>query len=144
MIRPAAPGWSEGATINSDDGVSLVEIVVSMLMLALLAIAFLPVLIQGLQVAAANATRSTANQLVQLQMETARSQADDCSNIVGLETVAVSNVVDPRNVTLITTRDAGDCPASYPGTVSFTVTVRRQDTNEVLSSATTLVYVANG
>jgi len=127
---------------GDDAGLTLIEIVVAMMLIAILSVAFLPVLIQGVRVAATNATRSTANQLVQQHLETARAQADDCSNITTLAAAAVSNVVDPRNVTLVTTRTAGACPGSYPGTVSFTVSVKRADTNEVLSTATTLVYVA--
>jgi len=124
----------------ADEGLGLVEIVIAMLLLAVLAISFLPVLIQGLQTAAVNATRSTGNQLVQQQIENARAQKA-CQQIAALGPAAVSPVVDPRNVTLLTTRTPGTCPASYPGTISFEVTVRRQDTGAVLSTAKTLIFV---
>lgn len=127
---------------STDEGISLVEVVIAMMLLAILAISFLPVLIQGLQTAAVNATRATANQLVNLQMETAQAQGGDCSNVVALETATVSPVVDRRGVTLITVRDAGTCPGAYPGTISYAVTVTRQDTGAVLSTATTLIYVS--
>lgn len=128
--------------LRSADGLSLIEVVVAMMLLAILAVAFLPVLIQGLQTAAVNSTRATANQLANLQLETARSQGGDCSNITDLEYAAVSPVVDKRNVTLLTTRDAGLCPGVLPGTLSFTVTITRQDTGAVLATATTLIYVS--
>ena len=132
---------SERSLRTSDDGIGLIEIVIAMMLLALLAISFLPVLIQGLQAAAVNATRATAGQLVQQQIENARAQNGDCSLIADLGAVAASAVVDPRNVTLTTTRVAGTCPATYPGTVAFEVTVKRQDTNAVMASAKTLIYV---
>lgn len=133
------------ARTSRDEGLGLIEIVIAMMLLAVLAVAFLPVLIQGLQVAALNATRATANQLVNKQIETARAQADDCSLITDLASVPVSPVVDPRNVTLVTTRTVGACPSTYPGTVSFTVTVRDEEapSGQYLSSATTYIYVAN-
>ena len=130
-----------GARPN-DEGISLIEVIVAMMLLAILAVAFLPVLIQGLQTAAVNSTRATASQLVNLQIETARSQGGDCSLITDLEFAAVSNVVDKRGVTLVTTRDAGLCPGVFPGTLSYSVTVTRQDTGAVLATATTLIYVS--
>ncbi len=141
MLRSFLPAHMR-ADDRRDQGISLVEVVVAMMLLAVLAVAFLPVLIQGLQSAAVNATRATANQLVNLQMETASSQGADCSLITDLPNASVSNVVDKRGVTLVTTRTAGTCPASYPGTVAFTVRVARQDTGAVLSTATTLIYVS--
>lgn len=125
-------------------GLSLIEVVIAMMLLAILAVAFLPVLIQGLRLSADNATRATANQLANMQLETARALGGDCSDIVALETVSVPNVTDKRNVTLVTTRDAGSCPAAYPGTVEFSVTVTRLDTGATLSTATTLIYVSQG
>lgn len=144
MVHSALPGDVKTTSTSRDEGISLVEVVIAMMLLAILAISFLPVLIQGLQTAAVNSTRATANQLVNLQLETARSQGGDCSLITDLEFAAVSPVIDKRNVTLLTTRDAGLCPGVYPGTLSFTVTVTRQDTGAELASATTLIYVSQG
>jgi type II secretory pathway pseudopilin PulG len=129
-----------GTGLLRDEGIGLVEVVIAMMLLALLAVSFLPVLIQGLQTAAVNATRSTGNQLVQQQIENARVQGY-CQQIVDLGAAAVSPVVDPRGVTLLTTRTPGTCPVSYPGTISFEVSVTREDTGEVLSTATTLIFV---
>ena len=128
----------------NDEGLGLIEIVVAMLMLAILAVSFLPVLIQGLQTAAVNSTRATAAQFAHEQMEIARAQQDDCSAIQDLAAVVVSNRVDPRNVTLVTDPVAGTCPSSYPGVLKYTVTVTRLDTGAILASAETYVFVANG
>jgi prepilin-type N-terminal cleavage/methylation domain-containing protein len=137
-------GLHRVAPDEREHGLSLVEVVIAMMLLAVIAVAFLPVLIQGLRLAADNATRATANQLANMQLETARSLGGDCSDIVALETAAVPNVVDKRNVTLVTLRDAGTCPAAYPGTVEFSVVVTRLDTGATLSTAKTLIYVVQG
>jgi type II secretory pathway pseudopilin PulG len=125
----------------SDEGFGLVEIVVSMFILATLAICFLPILVQGIRQSAINSTRATANQIVQSQMEVARSQDPNCSSIAILGAVAVPNVTDSQGVTLATQRTVGACPTTYPGTVRVSVTVTRTDTSAVLVSANTLVYV---
>jgi len=128
--------------LSAEEGVGLIEIVVAMTLLAIIAISFLPVLIQGLKLSANNATRATAVQLANNQMETARSQGEDCSTITDLGPVAVPTTTDPRGVALAVTRTIGACPATYPGVVQFSVRVVRQDTNRELATATTLVYVA--
>ena len=68
-----------------DDGLGMVEIVVSMFMLALLAIAFLPVLITGVQSTARNAVQATATQLARQSVESARSGSyATCAALLGL------------------------------------------------------------
>ncbi len=127
--------------VEADDGVGLVEIIVAMFILAVLAITFLPILIQGLKQSTINATRATATQIVQDQMEYARAQDPNCSTVAILGTTPVANVVDSQGVTLVTTRTVGACPATYPGTVSVTVSVKQLGSAKSLTSATTLVYV---
>jgi type II secretory pathway pseudopilin PulG len=137
MMRNLAVG------VRSDeDGFGLIEIVVSMLMLAVLSVAFLPVLVQGIKQSNINATIATATQMVQDQMELARNQNPDCSDVMLLGSTAVANVTDHRGVVLQTSRTTGGCPASYPGTILITVTVTRQDTGATVATAKTLVYVA--
>jgi len=129
-------------TQAADEGLGLIEIVVAMLLLGVLAVAFLPVLIQGLQLAAKNATRATAVQLAQEQMEVARGQGDDCTDIQDLAAATLTPVTDPRNVTLAIARETGDCPSSYPSTMSFHVIVINETTGEELANAETLIFVA--
>jgi len=130
---------------SSEVGFALVEIVVAMFILAILAVSFLPILIQGLQLSATNATRATATQLVHEQLEYAHSIGSTCSVINALnDTSSLSPVEDPRGVKLITTRVVPACATSstsYPRTIELTVTVKRQDNNEVQATATTLIYV---
>ena len=123
---------------SSEDGFGLIEIVISMFLLALLAMAFLPVLAQGLKQSAANATLATATQLVQQSIEGARSQTT-CSAILAES----SSVPDARGISVTIARTVGACPLiGYPTTVPVTVTVTQNDTGAVLSTAKTLVFVA--
>lgn len=138
------------ASLNQSDdldaGVSLVEIMVAMLILAMLAVAFLPILIQGLKVSAVNATRATAVQLAHDQIELIRSQGTDCSVVEALDsgTAPVVAVRDSRGVSLAVTRHVAPCPTlagAYPTTVKVAITVAREDTHAILSTAETLVLV---
>jgi type II secretory pathway pseudopilin PulG len=128
----------------SDEGFGLVEIVVSMFILALLAVSFLPILIQGLKTSAANATIVTASQLSAEQLEYARIQSVTCDSVFHMNDSPTSTATDPRGVELVVTRSVAACPVStfaYPTTVAFTVVVTRSDTGEVVASAKSLIYV---
>lgn len=129
-----------------ESGFGMIEIVISMFLLALLAIAFLPLLVQGVKHSSSNSTLAAATQLVNDEMELARSRTT-CSSL----TATSYSVPDPRGVTLQVARTVGgSCPAAtvppatatYPRTVPVTVTVTRSDTGVVVSSASTLIFVA--
>ncbi|MBB5639512.1 hypothetical protein [Cryobacterium roopkundense] len=125
----------------ADAGFGLIEIAVSMFLLALLAVAFLPFLVQGVRQSSANGTLATGTQLVNKEMENARAQTT-CTGL----TASTFTVLDPRGVTLQVARTVGGaCPAaalSYPITVPVAVTVTRTDTGAVLASAKSLIFVA--
>jgi type II secretory pathway pseudopilin PulG len=134
------------AALPEESGFGMIEIVISMFLLALLAIAFLPLLVQGVRQSAVNSSLAAATQLVNNEMELARSRTT-CSSL----TATTFSVVDSRGLTLQLSRTVGGtCPAAtvppaaptYPMTVPVTVTVTRTDTGAVLSSATTLIFVA--
>jgi type II secretory pathway pseudopilin PulG len=132
----AAPGG------DPEEGMGLVEIVVALFLLAVLALAFLPVLVQGLKQSAINATNATATQLVNRQIETART-ITTCSGIQTYQAELIPTEQDTRGVGLQATRTVGACPAaaSYPGTVSVVIKVTRVDTGAVVSTASTLVFL---
>jgi len=136
----------EAALPTEESGFGMIEIVISMFLLALLAIAFLPLLVQGVQQSSSNATLATATQLVNDEMELARSRTT-CTSL----TTTSYTVTDPRGVTLQVARTVGgSCPATtvapaalvYPRTIPVTVTVSRSDTGAAVSSAKTLIFVA--
>ena len=125
---------------NDDAGFGLIEIVISIFLLAVLSLAFLPLLVQGLARSAANVTQASSVQLVNDRLEAVRASGLGCSAVTAL--AGTETTVDLRNVPLRITRIAGSCPSSYPGTVSYSVSVVRTDSNESLASASTLVLVA--
>jgi len=121
----------------------LVEVIVALFILAILAVAFLPILIQGVKLSSVNATRASAGQLVNEQLEMARTLGKNCSAIEAFATPTPSNVSssDGRDVSLVVDRVIGACPATYPGTVRVAATVTRFDTGEALAEATALIFV---
>lgn len=119
-----------------DDGFGLVEVVVSMLVLAVLALALLPLLIQGLKVSASNATMATATQLVDSAMDAA-SSVTTCNSLV----TGTAPSSDSRGNALSIVKTRATCPSTFPGTVSYSVTVTRVDTGAVVARAATLVFV---
>ena len=123
---------------SNDEGFGLVEIVVSMFMLALLAMAFLPILVQGLKQSSSNATLATGTQLVNQQLQKAQANGPTCTNV---ESVAgTQQLTDPQGVQIQVTTTVGACPAGT-GTVSVASSAVRQDSGDTVASASTLVYV---
>lgn len=128
-------------TRTSEDGLGLIEIVISMFMLALLAIAVLPLLITGLQASVRNTTMATATQLVGKEIEQARLAArSSCATLVAtFASVTVSPTTDSRGVVLQPVRTVSVCPTVFPGTVTVTSVVTGD--GEELSRAVTKVLV---
>ena len=133
MRAPTSPA-------SDESGIGLIEIVVSMFLIALLAMAFLPLLIQSLRASTTNTSASIATQLVGQQLEQLRTVPTTCaavSTFLGSDPAAV---VDDRGVILTIDRQlVGACPTAYPGTVKVRVVVTSDGT--ALSEASTLVMV---
>jgi prepilin-type N-terminal cleavage/methylation domain-containing protein len=122
-----------------EQGFGMIEIIVSMFLLAILAMAFLPLLIGALRTAGVNASVATATQLVGEQMERVRAQGSVCSALPSTTTQ-----VSAEDSTLTVKRTRGPCPAAadYPAVVSFTVSVRKAGKALPLAEATTLLFVS--
>lgn len=140
--------FSESEMTNKTDspsgqeaGFSLVEIVVAMFILALVAVSLAPMLVSALKQTASNAIFTQATHLISQQMDAARTQAATCSALTAYANSTLPVTATAQGVTLNVVRNLGVCPSSYPGTVRFTVSVSRTDTNGILASATTLIYV---
>lgn len=122
---------------DSQRGFTLVEVLVSLMILMLLALTMYPILVQGLTVSAKNATLATATALVNGQLEGARAQTS-CAAITNV----TLTTVDERGVSLTVTRVRGTCPGSgYPTSVPVVASVTRVDTGVVLATAKTSIYV---
>lgn len=124
---------------HSEHGFGMIEVVVSIFMLGLLAIAFIPVLIQGVRTTSANSTLATATQLVNQSIEQLRSTPPSQCSDLSQSTTAM----DAQGNALTVTRMAIDCdPADgLPELVSVSV-VSSADPTQVLASATTHVRLA--
>ncbi len=124
---------------GSQDGFGIAEVLVAMFILGLIAIAIIPTLVQGLRLSMTNSTIATATQLANQQVEQVRA-VTSCGGV--LPTTTTANV---QGVPLQATRTVGTtCPvatASYPTTVRITVSVKRTDTNAVLATANSLIFV---
>ncbi|MGO4783458.1 type IV pilus modification PilV family protein [Cryobacterium sp. W22_MBD10_FK3] len=126
-------------------GFGMIEVVISMFLLGLLAVAFLPLLIGSLRVSAANSTLAVAAQLASKQLEEARAQGPVCSAItipVGSSVVPGPTDSDGVAFEIRRTRDA--CPtsaASFPTTVSLTVAVWKIGASEASVKAKTRILV---
>lgn len=129
---------------NDEDGFGMIEIVVSMFLLALIALAFVPVLVQSTRLSVVNASIATAAQLVSQNMEQARAQGTSCSKLTEFAKEPLSPVVDKRLVSFQPVRKLEGCPisqAASPATVTFTVTVTETGSSVVLARAVTLILV---
>ena len=128
----------------NERGFGMSEIVVAMFMLALLALALLPLLITSAQLSSRNVTLTTATQLVNEQMDIVRGLAPTCSTITTFsnETVGLLTT-DPRGTILAVDRTSLACPSSYPGLVQFTAQVRADGSAQVLAEATTRIFVTS-
>ncbi|TFD52046.1 type II secretion system protein [Cryobacterium frigoriphilum] len=127
-------------TETTESGFGLIEIVVSMFLLGLLAVAFLPLIVQSMQVSVVNASIATATQLVSEQIEQARAQGTVCSALPASDS-ATSSI----DSTLTVQRVRGVCPAApagYPGVVTFRVSVVQAGSSTPLAEASTLIFVS--
>ncbi len=122
-------------------GVGLIEIVISMMLLAILAVALVPILVNGLKHASSNATLATATQLANDELERARSWTT-CTDLDPV----TSTITDERNVELTIETTVGSCTpsAENPVSVPVQVTVTRSDTGSVVTSTTTYIFIAEG
>lgn len=125
--------------LRGEDGVGLIEIVISLMLLALLALALVPVLVNGLKQASSNATLATATQLANDELERARSWKK-CSALDPRST----SVTDARQVVLTLSTTVGNCSPTpeNPVSVPVQVTVTRQGSGVVVTSTTTYLFIS--
>lgn len=131
-----------------EDGFGMIEVAISMFLLAMLSVAFIPLLINSWKGSGVNTTIATATQIVNQQIEGARAvrsptaTAPSCADVLAFLQVTQAPVIDPRGVTLVPVWDATTCPTSYPGVVRARIAVSRTGQSTPVASAVTLIYVA--
>jgi hypothetical protein len=132
-----------------DRGFGVIEIVISLFLLGLLAVSFIPVLINGWKTSARNTTIATATQLVNQQMGNIRavrsptSTPPSCADITTFVAGTFLPSLDPRGVSLQPQWDSVTCPAAYPGVVRVRVTVTETGEITPIASAVTLIFVSS-
>lgn len=131
-----------GASDGRDAGIGLIEIIISMFLISLLAIAFIPVIVSAIRASELNSTSATATRLVSQAVDEARSRgAADCAAAQLLN--AEFDEVDAQGITIrvITSVPAvGTCVdnSAMPVTV---IAVNVAD-GTPLADARTLIYLA--
>ncbi len=133
----------------SEDGFGVIEVVISMFLISLLSVSFIPLLVNSIKSTGKNTTIATATQIVNQEIEGARavrsptSTTPSCLDVTNFLNVTVASVTDPRGVTLLPKWDTTTCPESYPGVVRARVSVTRSGSTDIVAQAVTLIYVAS-
>jgi type II secretory pathway pseudopilin PulG len=138
-----------GLPRDSERGFGMVEVVISFFLLAMLALAFMPLLINTIKDTARTTTIATATQLAGQQIEAARAvhsstgSTPTCANVRDFLAVTPVTVLDPRGVELQPQWAPANCPSSYPGVVRAAVSVMQPGHASPIASAVTLIFVSS-
>lgn len=137
--------YSGTALVDDERGFGMVEIVVAMFIFMLVALSFLPFLIQSLKVSVLNTTTTTAAQIVNDQLDAALDMqrvSPSCDALTAFTATSLPSITDPRGVVLKPHRSTfTTCPAAYPATVKVTVWVETA-AGENVGSSSVLIYLA--
>lgn len=137
---------SEDSLLHAS-GFGIIEVLISLALLAILSIAFVPLLINSVIYTAKNTTIATATQIVNREIEGARAvrsptaTAPSCFDLTQFLHVTLATVLDPRGVVLIPQWDATSCPSSYPGVIRARISVSRSGQITPVAQAVTLIFV---
>lgn len=126
-------------------GLGLIEVVVAMMLLALIAVSVLPVMINSLKLSATNVSLTTATQLVNEQMDSARGLASTCAAVQNFAADQLGlRVTDPKGRVLVIHRETvASCPAGYPSALIFKAWITTETGSQRLAEAETRIYVAS-
>lgn len=139
-------GRSDCLEPRCDDqaGVSLVEIVVAMFLLAVMSVAVLPLMAGAVQASATNRDLVAANSLANAQLATLQTtfptSAENSCTAVAAE--AASGIADPSGSGATASIAVGTCPSSYPGTVTVRVQAFRPGSAKAALTLDTAILVA--
>lgn len=131
--------------LTRESGVGLVEIVVAMFLLALLSIAFLPLLIGSLQQSIRNSTISTATQILNEQLDALLATEPTCAAVTSFESAVPGLTPDRRGVNYQATRSVPDCSSlTFPATITVDLGVELSNTtvNDVAVSTSIVLQEA--
>ena len=121
---------------NEESGFSITEVIVAMFLLAVVAVALLPALWQGVKFSSEQSAVATATRELNALVEEAR----DAPTCAGLSSVAISkSVTDGGGRTITTSGTVGTCP-SVSKTVKLTLTAVSSG-GATLATTTAVIYV---
>lgn len=132
--------------IESQAGVSLVEIVVAMFLFAVMSVAILPLLIGAVQASATNrdlvAASSLANgRLAMLQDSFSNGKPNSCAAVTA---ATATGIVDPSLSGATASITVGSCPSSYPATVTVTVRAFLPNSTKAVITLDSAILVSTG
>lgn len=133
-----------GPDSGSERGFGLIEIVVSMLIIALISMSFLPLAIQAIKQTFANANLTTATQIVAQQLEQVRAAGSSCSAVKAFAATVPAEVVNTRGSFqphLYLDVPAGDVCDATVRTLPLRIWVTKPGSSQVLAEANKLVLL---
>ncbi|UTT61344.1 type IV pilus modification PilV family protein [Microcella humidisoli] len=128
---------------KNDEGLGLIEIVISMFLIALLAIAFVPVIISGVRASALNSTSATATRLVAQAIDAARTSAPATCAAAQLLNASITQV-DAQGTTIrvVTSVPAvSDCADGEVMTITVVAFDDADDDERPIADARTQIYL---
>ena len=120
---------------GTDDGFSIVEVVVAMFLLAVLAIAILPALVQGVRLSSQQSAVATATRELNSLVEEARENPT-CDGLAAV--AAPRTATDGSGRIIDTSGSVGSCSAGSAVRIELTATDASSNT---LSTVTAIVYI---
>ena len=119
-----------------DQGFSIVEVLIAMFLLAIVAVALLPALFQGIQYSSQQSAVATATRELNALVEEAR-ETPTCTTLSAV--AGTNSVTDGAGRTITTSGSVGTCPA-VSKTVKISLTA--VDTSgTTLATTTAVIYV---
>ena len=129
---------------SKDDGIGIVEIMVSLLIFAVIMMSLVPFLINTYKTSMNNSTIASATQIVNQQIERARGSSGSCAEFSAFASAgAPSGAVDGRDLPLHVSQALPDLSACATKPLqSMSVVVREGSaTGRVLATSTVLIAV---
>lgn len=138
-------------SVDPERGFGMIEVIISFFLLAIVALAFIPVLVNTIKDTARTTTIASATQLAGQQIEAARAvrsstgNTPSCSDVRAFLALPLATTLDPRGVLLQPEWDqsAAACPDMYPGVVKASIAVNQPGNPHPIATAVTLVYVSS-
>ncbi|WP_104200499.1 type II secretion system protein [Cryobacterium sp. Y29] len=129
----------------SESGFGVVEIVVAMFLIGLLAVAFLPILVQSVRVSDTNVTIAEATQVVAQQLERVGAAGSSCSAVKAV-TASVPAAVETKRGFLqphlrLNLPSTDVCAEPYLRVVQMRVWASFVGSNDELAAAETLILL---